>query len=145
VRRHTGAPRSLDPPPPWDPTVALCLGTYGDPRGVGVPDERDIPVRRGCGVQSAECRVQGAGSRVQGYLVLEEGGEDVDVAAGRGNHQRVEAVLVLQQTFVIHFQTSRVSAAHATHRATYCTPCRPLTRAFSGWIRTPPPTCPARQ
>ena len=24
------------PNPPKDPTVALCLGTYGDPRGVGV-------------------------------------------------------------------------------------------------------------
>jgi len=23
------------PPPPWEPTVALCLGTYGDPRGGG--------------------------------------------------------------------------------------------------------------
>ena len=36
-------------------------------------------------------------------------------------------------------QTIGVSAAHATHCATYCTPCRPLIRAFSGWIRTPPP------
>ena len=31
------------PPPPWDPTVVLCLGTYGDPRGVGVSYERGIP------------------------------------------------------------------------------------------------------
>ena len=29
---------------------------------------------------------------------------------------------------------------NSTHCATYCTPCRPLIRAFSGWIRTPPPT-----
>ena len=32
------------PPPPQDPTVALCLETYGDPRGVGVSDERGTPV-----------------------------------------------------------------------------------------------------
>jgi len=31
-------------PPPQDPTVALCLGTCGDPMGVGVSYERGIPV-----------------------------------------------------------------------------------------------------
>ena len=31
-------------PPPQDPTVALCLGTYGDPMGVGVSHERGTPV-----------------------------------------------------------------------------------------------------
>ena len=31
-------------PPPYDPTVALFLGTYRDPRGVGVSYERDTPV-----------------------------------------------------------------------------------------------------
>ena len=41
---------------------------------------------------------------------------------------------------VIYCQTTGVSAAHATHCATYCTPCQPLIRAFSGWIRNPPPT-----
>ena len=41
---------------------------------------------------------------------------------------------------VIYRQTTGVSAEHATHCATYCTPCRPLIRAFSGWIQTPPPT-----
>jgi len=45
-----------------------------------------------------------------------------------------------QERLVIYCQTTSVSAAHATHCATYCTPCRPLIRAFSGWIRTPPPT-----
>ena len=40
----TGVPRSQEPPPPQDPTVALCLGTYGDPRGVGVSYERGTPV-----------------------------------------------------------------------------------------------------
>ena len=43
------------------------------------------------------------------------------------------------ERLVIHCQTLGVSAAHATHCATYCTPCRPLIRAFSGWIRTAPP------
>ena len=35
-----------NPPPPQDPTAALCLGTYGDPdpRGVGVSYERGTPV-----------------------------------------------------------------------------------------------------
>ena len=31
-------------PPPQDPAVALCLGTYGDARGVGVSYERGTPV-----------------------------------------------------------------------------------------------------
>ena len=44
------------------------------------------------------------------------------------------------ERLVIYCQTTGVSAAHATHCATYCTPCRPLIRAFSGWIQTPPPT-----
>ena len=30
--------------PPWDPTVALCLETYGDPRGRGISYERGAPV-----------------------------------------------------------------------------------------------------
>ena len=30
--------------PPSDPTVGLCLGTYGDRRGVGVSYERGTPV-----------------------------------------------------------------------------------------------------
>ena len=42
------------------------------------------------------------------------------------------------ERLVIYCQTTGVSAAHAAHCATYCTPCRPLIRAFSGWIRTPP-------
>ena len=37
------------PPPRKDPTVALCLGTYGDPRGVGVAYERGTRVLRGMG------------------------------------------------------------------------------------------------
>ena len=30
-------------PPSYDPTVALCRSTYGDPRGVGVSSERGKP------------------------------------------------------------------------------------------------------
>ena len=30
--------------PPVGPTVALCLGTYGDPRGVSVSYEQGTPV-----------------------------------------------------------------------------------------------------
>ena len=45
-----------------------------------------------------------------------------------------------RERLVMCCQTTGVSAAHALHCATYCTPCRPLIRAFSGWIRTPPPT-----
>ena len=44
------------------------------------------------------------------------------------------------ERLVIYCQITGASAAHATHCATHCTPCRPLIRAFSGWIRTPPPT-----
>ena len=36
-------PRDGGPAAPEDPTVALCLGTYGDPRGVGVSYERGTP------------------------------------------------------------------------------------------------------
>ena len=41
----TGVPRSYEIPPPQDPTVALCLGTCGDPRGVGVCYEQGTPVK----------------------------------------------------------------------------------------------------
>jgi hypothetical protein len=44
------------------------------------------------------------------------------------------------ERLVIYCQTTSVSVAHATRCASYCTPCRPLKRAFSGWILTPPPT-----
>ena len=47
-----------------------------------------------------------------------------------------------RERLLIYCKTTSVSATHATHCATYCTPCRPLIRAFSGWIRTPPPTPP---
>ena len=44
--------------PTWDPTVALCLGTYGDPRGVGVSYERGTLVH---GVVSAGSGALGKG------------------------------------------------------------------------------------
>ena len=43
----------------------------------------------------------------------------------------------VSQRLVIYCQTTGVSAAHATHCATYYTPCRPLIRASSG-SRAPP-------
>ena len=33
-----------NPPPPWGPTVGLCLGPYGGPRGAPVSYERGTPV-----------------------------------------------------------------------------------------------------
>ena len=45
-----------------------------------------------------------------------------------------------RQRLVIYCRTTSVSAAHATHCATFCTPCQPLLRAFPGWIRSPPPS-----
>jgi len=44
VRVVQGLLAHKTPPPPLDPTVALCLGTYGDPMGVGVSYERGTPV-----------------------------------------------------------------------------------------------------
>ena len=49
-----------------------------------------------------------------------------------------------RERWIIHCRTSSASAAHATHCATFCTPCQPLLRAFSGWIRSPPPSQGAR-
>ena len=43
---RTGVPRSSKTPLPEDLTVALCPGTYGDPREVGVSHERGTPVAR---------------------------------------------------------------------------------------------------
>jgi hypothetical protein len=41
---RTRVPHSYETPPPWDPAVALCQGTYGGPRGVAFPHERGDPV-----------------------------------------------------------------------------------------------------
>ena len=35
--------------------------------------------------------------------------------------------------------TTSATAAHAMQCATSCTPCRPMIREISRWIRTPPP------
>jgi len=53
---------------------------------------------------------------------------------------RVSVFRGQRERLMIYCQTTSVSAAHATHCATYWTPLRPLIRAFSGWIPTPPPT-----
>jgi len=74
---------------------------------------------------------------------------------GRLVEQQVDVVTRLwwiRERLVIYCQPTSIRTAHASHRATYCTPCRPLIRAFSGWITSPPPTvdstqmreCPAR-
>ena len=57
---------------------------------------------------------------------------ELHVASGRPGTQNRPARDA--ETLVICCQTFSVSAAHD------CTPCRPLMRAFSGWIRSPPPT-----
>jgi hypothetical protein len=44
-----------------------------------------------------------------------------------------------QRDWYFFCRTTSVSAAHATHCATYCTPCQPLLRDFPGWIRSRPP------
>ena len=36
-------------PPVQDPTVSLCLGTYGEPTGLGVSYEQGTPAARGRG------------------------------------------------------------------------------------------------
>ena len=42
--RTTGVPRPLEPPPPYDPTAAVCPETYGGPVGLGISYERGTPV-----------------------------------------------------------------------------------------------------
>ena len=43
----TGVPRSQETASRWDPTVGLCLGPYGGPRGWAFSYERVIPVGAG--------------------------------------------------------------------------------------------------
>ena len=52
---RTGVRRSSATIPPWDPTVALCLGHYGDPRGWGSSYERGTPVIKCCVGQGKSC------------------------------------------------------------------------------------------
>ena len=42
----TGVPRSQETPLLWDPTVGLCLGPYGAPRGLAFSYERGTPAGR---------------------------------------------------------------------------------------------------
>jgi hypothetical protein len=68
-------------------------------------------------------------------------------SCGRGvcSRRTTPALSWCAERLVIYCQTTSVSAAHATHCATYCTPCRPLIRAFSGWmcrlVYCPHPKC----
>ena len=55
AQRVTGVPRLQETAPPYDPTVGLCLGSKGSPRGVSV----FLCARY-------TCRVHAAGSRVRG-------------------------------------------------------------------------------
>ena len=41
---YRGTSLMRNQPPPYAPTVGLCLGPYGDSRGVGVSYERGTPV-----------------------------------------------------------------------------------------------------
>ena len=43
-------------PPPSDPTVTLCPGTYGDPMGVGVSYQRGTPVLEHEVIPSSFCK-----------------------------------------------------------------------------------------
>ena len=40
----TGAPRSYETAPPYDPTIGLYLGPYGGPRGGALSYDRGTPV-----------------------------------------------------------------------------------------------------
>ena len=69
----------MRPPfPQEDPTVALCLGTYGDPRGVGVFYEQGTPVQvysSATGVSPKCNRPNGprrARPRLQDYLAIKK-------------------------------------------------------------------------
>ena len=63
----------IRPPPSWDPTGALCLGTYGDPRGVAVSYERGTPVhlqslRIGSGFTAEGLQFRGKGAETRDCL-----------------------------------------------------------------------------
>jgi hypothetical protein len=89
-------------PPRQDPTVALCLGTYGDPRGVDVFDEQRTSVaRRATRGWARQCQgsgwFQGSGcwARFTGY---EPGGARIASWAGA----RVGACHNTLQVHVFH-------------------------------------------
>ena len=67
----------------------------------------------------------------------------------RGHGRRVRARgETPEERLVFYCRTTSASTAPytsrrmccPTHCASYCAPCQPLLRAFSGWIRSPPPT-----
>ena len=44
TRAATGVPRSLETTPPWDPTVGICLGPCGGPRGGRLFLRSEVPL-----------------------------------------------------------------------------------------------------
>ena len=81
-------------------------------------------------------------------LAADGDGGVVPVAGGRdGGHapvRRDEDAVVPVARLIFYCRTTSASTASCTSRRmccpTHCAPCQPLLRAFSGWIRSPPPT-----
>ena len=46
TQRTHGVPHLQENAPPQDPTMSLCLGSYGDPRGWAFSFEQGAPVQR---------------------------------------------------------------------------------------------------
>ena len=90
-----------------------------------------IPILASGGVlQGSGCRGEALGCRVEGL------GFRFEAPAPRG------------ERLVFYCRTTSASTAPCTsrrmccpmHCASYCVPCQQLLPAFSGWIRSPPPT-----
>ena len=99
----------------------------------------------GCRVQGAGCKVQGAGFRVQGagFRVQGEGA----LAPSRNPGQTPSAPRLTRKIGIflpnnqrqhrsLHVQEDVLPYALCS----LLRPCQPLLRAFSRWIRSPPPT-----
>ena len=109
----------------WAPALGL------DPRDISTHSARRGPVSETvhCGLAETFAKVHGRWRSDKGYRRY----IDHEVALrkhAQGLHERL----------VIYCRTTSASAAHATHCATFCTPCQPPLRAFSRWIRSPPPS-----
>jgi len=88
--------------------------------GRAVSHERGIHVP----VQGLQCQANGSNvCRVQTRTRI--------LSERRWRPGSSSVAYLASERLVIYSQTTGVSAAHATHCATYCTPCRPLRRAFS--------------
>jgi len=111
------------------PTLSLSHLEDGAPPGAwrGVADaDQEAPARAQGGVGVARAGEEGVGRAELGGVVL----------------------LGALERLVFYCRTTSASTAPCTprrmccptHCASYCAPCQPLLRAFSGWIRAPPPT-----